>query len=581
MFNNREWASIIFGLAIFIWLLSRRDTRTALSDVVKALFQNKIIVILLAMGLYVGLVVWLFHRVGFWKSRLAKDTAFWFLGMVIIFVRDAPKATEDIRYLKKMLFENLKFVSALAFVVSLYTFSLWVEILSLPLLFILAGLSVVAGSKEEYLPVKQVVDFAMGIYGIILIIWAFINIVSDFQSFASLDNLRTFALLPLLSIVFMPFVYFLVLFMAYEHLFVLIDRRLKRDERLARFTKWRLLVLCHVNLRKLIRVTGDGRQDLMRVRDRDDVISLIREYGGRDTVNWQFIRRWYLRIVLALVFTALLVGFQRSYHLETGFGSYTTPQGEYHRAKTLWDWMELALVPVALALIAYGLNEANLRRETRRAEIQQQLENRRIQNHQEEEALQAYLDRMQELLLDKDLLKASEGSTVSLVAYTLTQVTLKRLSAERKAVVLGFLVTSQLVQQRDGKRRVLSLTGADLEGIGTPLGVAFLDLIGADLRGANLQDAMLDVPNLQNADLRMATLERSRLLKADLRGANLQTAVLAGSNLWEAICDEATILPNGKHWSGSDLTEFGAIREPPYSEAEMKEVRRELHLDEG
>lgn len=299
-------------------------------------------------------------------------------------------------------------------------------------------------------------------------------------------------------------------------------------------------------------------------------------------MDFKTLKRWLLRGLPLPVGVLVLLGIVLGYRLDwTGFGSYTTPQGEYHRARTLWDWMELALIPVALALIAYGFNEANRRRESRRAESQQQLETKRIQNHQEEEALQAYLDRMQELLLEKDLLKAPVGSTVCQLAHTLTQVTLKRLSPKRKAIVLGFLVTSQLVQQRDGKKRVLSLAGADLEGIGTPLGVAFLDLMGADLSGANLQDAMLDVPNLQNADLRMATLERSRLLKADLRGANLETAVLAGSNLWEAICNEATILPNGKHWSGSDLTEFGAMCEPPYSEAEMKAVRRELHVDEG
>lgn len=582
MFNNREWASLIFGLAFFIWLLSRRDTRKALLDVLKALSQNKIIVTLLAMILYAGLVVWFFHKLGFWKFRLAKDTVYWFLGTVTLFVRDAPEAIHDIRHLKRMLFENLKFVSVLAFVISLYTFSLWVEVLSLPVLFILVGMSVVAGSKKEYLPVKRVIDFALAVYGIILIIWAFINIVSDFQSFASLDNLRTFALLPLFSVAFMPLMYFLVLLMAYEEIFVLLDLRLKRDPALARYAKWKILASCHVNIGKLIRVATDSRQDLMRVKDREGVISVLGKYKRRKPVGLKSLRQWLLRGLPISVGGLILLGIVFGYRLDwTGFGSYTTPQGEYQRAKTLWDWMDLALIPVAIALIAFGFNEASRRRENSRAEAQQQLENKRIQNHQEEEALQAYLDRMQKLLLEKDLLKASEESTVALVAYTLTQVALKRLSPERKDAVLGFLITAQLVQQRAGKKHVLSLAGADLEGIGAPLGVAFLDLVGADLHGANLQNVRFDVPNLQNADLRMATFEGAHLLKADFRGANLETSILAGANLWGAICDEKTILPNGKRWSGSDLTEFGAVCVPPYSEEELKETRRELRLEEG
>lgn len=278
MLNNREWAAILFGLAIFVWMLSRRSTRAALYGVLKALFQNKIIIVLLAMIFYVSLVVGLFHKIGFWKIRLAKDTVYWFLATVAVFVRDADKVTKDMRHLRKMLFDNLKLVSALAFVISLYTFSLWVEIFSVPLLLVLVGLSVVAGSKKEYLRVKQMADFVLGVYGIILIIWAFINILGDFQSFASLDNLRVFVLPLLLSVAFVPFMYFLVLFMAYEDLFVLLDRLENRDKGLSKYAKRKMLTLCHLNLARLIRVTQEGRQELMRARNRVDVTNTLQKF---------------------------------------------------------------------------------------------------------------------------------------------------------------------------------------------------------------------------------------------------------------------------------------------------------------
>lgn len=579
MLNNRELASIIFGLVVLVWLLSRRDTRATLYRVLRALFQNKIIIVFLAMIFYVSLVVWLFQKIGFWKIRLAKDTIYWFLATVAMFVRDADKVTKDTYHLRKMLFDNLKLVSALAFVISLYTFSFWVEIFSIPFLLILVGLSVVAGSKKEYLPAKQVVDFVLGIYGIVLIIWAFFNILVNFQSFASLDNLRSFVLPFLLTAAFAPFMYFLVLYMVYEEFFVLLDIRLRRDQVLAKYAKRQVFVLCHANLGRLIRVTRDSRQDLARVKNKEAINSVLGKYKRSAPLDATKLKQWILRGLLLLLAVLIPIGIVFGYRLNwTGFGSYTTPQGEYQRAKTFWDWMELALIPIALAVIAYGFNEASRRRERNQAETQRKLENERIQNHQEEEALQAYLDRMQELLLEKDLLKALEGSTASQLAYTLTQLTLKRLSPSRKTTVLSFLVTSQLVQQHDGRGPTVSLAGADLEGIGAPLGIAFLDLVGADLHGANLQNVIFDVPNLQNADLRMATLEGAHLLKADFRGANLETAVLAGANLWGAICSEETILPNGRQWSGSDLTEFGATCVPPYSDKELEGMRSELLL---
>ena len=57
------------------------------------------------------------------------------------------------------------------------------------------------------------------------------------------------------------------------------------------------------------------------------------------------------------------------------------------------------------------------------------------------------------------------------------------------------------------------------------------DLQGADLRSANLQVADLRCADLQGADLRGADLQRANLRSADLRGADLQRADLLDANL--------------------------------------------------
>ena len=279
---------------------------------------------------------------------------------------------------------------------------------------------------------------------------------------------------------------------------------------------------------------------------------------------------------------------QQYQRVEEFFSQFTNPDGSigggynsYETPDKFRQLFEIDIRELLDTVLRIPTDDAPKQEKPVKLATQEQLENERLRNHQEEEALQTYLDRMQELLLEKGLLEATEDSTVAQVARTMTQVTFRRLSPEHKSTILGFLVTSQLVQQCDGKRRVLSLAGTDLEGLGAPLGVGLLDLVGADLQGANLQGAMLDFPNFQNADLRMTTFEGARVLKADFRGANLETAVLAGANLWGAICDEETILPNGKSWSGSDLTEFRAVCEPPYTEQELEEIRRELGLEKN
>ena len=66
------------------------------------------------------------------------------------------------------------------------------------------------------------------------------------------------------------------------------------------------------------------------------------------------------------------------------------------------------------------------------------------------------------------------------------------------------------------------------------LGGERADLIGADLREANLREADLWGANLREADLCRANLRGADLREADLWGANLRGANLRGADLCEA-----------------------------------------------
>src|SRR5687767_12948774 len=42
----------------------------------------------------------------------------------------------------------------------------------------------------------------------------------------------------------------------------------------------------------------------------------------------------------------------------TGFGDYALPRSDYVRGKTLWDWMELLIIPLFLAVGVYILQRS-------------------------------------------------------------------------------------------------------------------------------------------------------------------------------------------------------------------------------
>src|SRR5215218_3481657 len=163
--------------------------------------------------------------------------------------------------------------------------------------------------------------------------------------------------------------------------------------------------------------------------------------------------------------------------------------------KTLWDWLQLLVVPAMLALVGVLLAEAQ-------ENIQQQAEESRAQD----EALQAYLEGMGNLLLDEGLLTSQEDEEVRTLARARTLTILGRVDGARKRSVVQFLYESQLIEK---DQPIVSLSGADLR---------VADLRVADLRRADLRRAVLFGADLSDAVLFDADLSDAFLGGADLSG---------------------------------------------------------------
>lgn len=191
--------------------------------------------------------------------------------------------------------------------------------------------------------------------------------------------------------------------------------------------------------------------------------------------------------------------------------------------KSLWDWMELLIIPAVLAIGAILLNRSE--RSTER-EI--------ATDRQQEVALQAYLDRMADLLL-KEKLRTTKNKEVHNVARIRTLTVLRGLDARRKGDVLLFLNEADLINAPDP---IIYLNGADMTG-------AYLsgfDLSNTYLQGVNLSKAILHFANLEHADLTTANLQNAQLVLADLKGAKIVPALTGGASF------KGAIMPDGsKH----------------------------------
>jgi uncharacterized protein YjbI with pentapeptide repeats len=281
-------------------------------------------------------------------------------------------------------------------------------------------------------------------------------------------------------------------------------------------------------------------------------------------------RRQTLWVIVAVLGITLLVGaiWRDLTHHWTGYSNFTPPltaEQLVDRQKTIWDWLDLLLIPLVLAAGGLLFSQAERRNEQaianqrieedRRIAEQRIEEDRKIaEDNAQEATLQAYLEQMSILLIDKGLRQASqtgEGQEVAHVARAWTLTVLRRIKRERKGILIRFLYESGLIMRENN----------------------IVSLVDADLR-----DAYLPWANLQKADLRQTNLRRAYLHEANLSGANLSEADLVNANLWRANLEslrqeEGLYLISAKVYAETTILEGADLTSANLSEAKLKKAK--------
>jgi len=169
--NNREIAVAIWLLIVCIWALSKGSVRSSVIGVLRALFAKKIILPVLCMLLYSSLLVIVFEKVGFWDISATKDTILWFFGVAFVMFVNINEVAADENYFRKTIKDYVKMIFILEFIVNLYSFDLAAELVVVPVASFLVVMSAVASLKPEHKQVKSVLDYALGLFGIVVIVF--------------------------------------------------------------------------------------------------------------------------------------------------------------------------------------------------------------------------------------------------------------------------------------------------------------------------------------------------------------------------------------------------------------------------
>jgi uncharacterized protein YjbI with pentapeptide repeats len=264
-----------------------------------------------------------------------------------------------------------------------------------------------------------------------------------------------------------------------------------------------------------------------------------------------------LYVLLGFIFAAaiclvLWLGYVKNY-APIGFSDFWVPKSspdgkivtayEFQRGRTLWDWMQLLVVPALLFVAGYWFNKKLKEREATVA-----------LNTERAAALQKYFDAVADLITKGSQSVPSNSSSSDQQPSSAKAGEKSAVGQDRKAGTPEALNSNEVTFALQG----LSLNNVYLKDV---------DLRGADLRSVDLKDAFIDETtlidkkwqlvwkivnngfvrkrwdeevNLSNADLAYTCLNGAELGNFNLEGADLRGATFDGAHFEGAKIDKKT-----------------------------------------
>ncbi|MEM8862132.1 MAG: pentapeptide repeat-containing protein, partial [Chloroflexota bacterium] len=233
----------------------------------------------------------------------------------------------------------------------------------------------------------------------------------------------------------------------------------------------------------------------------------------------QWIRKsWYWMLGVASTLLLAWIVFETYQEDNLGFN------------KTLWDWLELLIIPLAIA--SFSLFQSKAENDKRRDQYE---ETKRIEiDRERQEIFEHYLTQINQLSR-RDEGERTHADLLDARIQTITTIT--QLDARRNRLILKYLREYELLQVSDTDSHKISLQNADF---------SFAELDGANFDTIYLRESVFD-----NASLNGATFNSSRLVGAKFNDAKLTKAHFNDAKLDAAKFIEANL--TGAYFVFADL----------------------------
>jgi len=193
--------------------------------------------------------------------------------LVILF--NLQDTSENKNYFKDILFQNIQFMVIIEFIINIYSFSFWIELIFIPVFVLISFLTAYGEYYPEYKKVGEIGAVILSFIGFTLFTLSIIHIIKSIEKYANAVELKIFLLPIILSIAFIPFAYMTAIYMEYEVLFARMKIFLP-NKKLLRFAKRRLFFKKGLRLWKIKSMTPIIVKEFFSGISKDEIKTVIK-----------------------------------------------------------------------------------------------------------------------------------------------------------------------------------------------------------------------------------------------------------------------------------------------------------------
>jgi len=278
IFSTREIASCFWIIIFILYCAISKKVRSSFFALIQFALKPKLFFPALIFLVYAMIIVFVLSFFPLWKWKFVKDISLWFIFVGLAMCYNAMNFDTKSHYFRRILFDNIKLMVFVEFLVSSFTFSLIAELIILPITTFIMLMNAFSTNKPQYALVNKAFFVLQAITGLLILSFSLKVAVAEYKTLNGVDMLISFILPIFFTLLFIPVAFLFALYAKYELLFIRMGFREPDDKDLKVWHRKLAFQTCGLSLSKIASFDRYFAIKMFKTMTKEEFSNLVNEF---------------------------------------------------------------------------------------------------------------------------------------------------------------------------------------------------------------------------------------------------------------------------------------------------------------